>query len=247
MKKNLFLLASLLLAACSGPEASSLSSSTSLESSSSEISSSEAEPSSSLISSEEEHASSSSSESSSESSDDSSASISSQESDSSISESESDVAQGNWELTSADLPDNPSSGRHYDVSFSIKSSIGDSLSFVGDAFLRGGGSKNGISIDNTIQLSKEEGMITLVEGYASFLSFEVLRINTNWGDFTGTPTVYSAKNQDKTNGEEVELDCKESEDGSTYIYSCSIPYGMFRLANESSNALYIKYIKNTVE
>ena len=108
----------------------------------------------------------------------------------------------------------------------------------------GGGSKSGVSIDNTIQMSKESGYLYMTSGAASHIEFEIKIISSSYGDFTGSPTVYSADEMDEENGVDVTLDRTEGKDGTTYIYSCELPFSRFRLANESSYALYITYIRN---
>ena len=155
---------------------------------------------------------------------------------------------GAWELTAAALPANPATGKHYGISFSVTALNGSTVSFVGDAIRKGEGSKGEVSLENTIQLSKEEGNLYMTSGCASFVRFEIPIIHQYYGgvdhDFTGVPTVYSAEEMTADNGEIVELEKQLNTDETGYIYSFLVPHGRFRLANESGNALYIRYIAN---
>lgn len=125
---------------------------------------------------------------------------------------------------------------------------GSTVSFVGDAIRKGEGSKGEVSLENTIQLSKEEGNLYMTSGSASFVRFEIPIIHQYYGgedhDFTGVPTVYSAEEMTADNGEIVKLEKELNTDQTGYIYSFLVPHGRFRLANESGNALYIRYIAN---
>ena len=88
----------------------------------------------------------------------------------------------------------------------------------------------------------------MTSGSASFVRFEIPIIHQYYGgedhDFTGVPTVYSAEEMTADNGEIVKLEKKLNTDETGYIYSFVVPHGRFRLANESGNALYIRYISN---
>lgn len=127
---------------------------------------------------------------------------------------------------------------------------GDEVTFLADDILTGGGTKgdDNISIDNTMQLSKNYGYIYMTSGYATYITFRIAHIVQTYGgeahDFTGVPTVYSADEMTANNGEVVELQREESEDHHYYTYSCMLPHSRFRLANESGNALYIYEINN---
>ena len=152
-----------------------------------------------------------------------------------------------WELTGDALPQNPAQGKHYDLAFSTTNGRGDTVSFIGDAILKGAGSKSGISIDNTIQLSKEEGQIYMTSGSAIYIEIEIARIAQSYGgeeyDYTGIPTLYSANEMTADNGEKVELSLTELPNGH-YVYGAMLPHMRFRLANESEYALYIYRIAN---
>ena len=145
-----------------------------------------------------------------------------------------------WELTCNALPANPAQGTLDDVAFTVTDADQAEVGFMGYKLRTGGGSKSGVSIDNTIQMSKESGYLYMTSGVASHIEFEI----KHTGDYTGTPTVYSADEMDEENGVHVTLDRTEGKDGTTYIYSCELPFSRFRLANESSYALYITYIRN---
>lgn len=149
-----------------------------------------------------------------------------------------------WELTCNALPANPAQGTLDDVAFTVADADQAEVGFMGYKLRTGGGSKSGVSIDNTIQMSKESGYLYMTSGAASHIEFEIKIISGSYGDFTGSPTVYSADEIDEENGTEVTLDRTEGKDGTTYIYSCELPFSRFRLANESSYALYITYIRN---
>ena len=248
MNKTPFLLLSALaLCGCGSTSSASNSALSSAETSHAFPSSSESKPESTIKSNEESTELSSTSISVSESS--SAITIESSEvSEESSSTHEAVPGDGAWELTTAALPANPATGKHYGISFSVTARNGSTISFVGDAIRKGEGSKGEVSLENTIQLSKEEGNLYMTSGSASFVRFEIPIIHQYYGgadhDFTGVPTVYSAEEMTADNGEIVELERGLNTDETGYIYSFVVPHGRFRLANESGNALYIRYISN---
>ena len=134
-----------------------------------------------------------------------------------------------------------------DVSFSVLNGAGETVSFFGTNLLHGAGSKSGVSIDDTIQMSKESGYFYMTSGYASYIEFSILKITQTYGgethDFTGTPSLYVAETMTEDNGDPIDLTIAE-EDDAHIVYGAVILPGRFRLANESSYALYIQYLRN---
>ena len=175
-------------------------------------------------------------------------SVASSEATTSVFETSQDVPGFNaWQLTSAALPANPIQGKNYNLEFSTTNGRGDTISFIGDSILKGAGSKSGVSIDNTIQLSKEEGQFYMTSGTANYLQIEIAHISQFYEgedhDYTGVPTIYSADEMTADNGEKVEMTRSELENGH-YLYSGVLPHSRFRLANESKFAIYIYLVSN---
>lgn len=160
--------------------------------------------------------------------------------------------QGAWSLTSTVLPANPTSGTLHDQTFSVLNGLGQTVSFYADNIRTGEGTKGKgdekVSLENTIQLTKETGVIYMTSGTASYLEFEIVRVIQTFDgvahDYTGVPTIYSADEMSLSNGELVALSSEIAEDGRSITYSCILPHSQFRLENNSSNALYIHYINN---
>lgn len=127
---------------------------------------------------------------------------------------------------------------------------GSTVSFLGDDILKGGGSKGGVSIDDTIQLAKQTGYFYMTAGMAVHLEFDVVRIIETYGgldhDFTGVPTLYSDEEMDASNGERVELTCLVDEANQVVHYSCDLPFARFRIQNDSSYALYIAEVRSSL-
>ena len=136
------------------------------------------------------------------------------------------------------------------MEFSTTDGAGRTISFIGYDILNGAGTKGleKISIDNTIQVSKETGYFYMTAGSAWDLEFKIAHVTGKDGtgtfDVTGTPTIYADADIGPTGGTPVELERKESEDGHYYIYSCMLPAGRFRLANESNYVINIYYLQN---
>ena len=155
-----------------------------------------------------------------------------------------------WTLSGADLPKNPSQGKHHDLPFSVNAQDGSTVSFLGDDILKGGGSKGGVSIDDTIQLTKQTGYFYMTAGMAVHLEFDVVRIIETYGgldhDYTGVPSLYSGDEMDASNGERVELTCLIDEANQKVHYSCDLPYARFRIQNDSGYALYIQEVRSSL-
>ena len=158
--------------------------------------------------------------------------------------------QGAWSLTSSALPKNPSSGTLQDITFTTTNGKGDTISFFGSSLRTGEGTKGleKLSVANTIQVSKNAGFFYMTSGSASHLEFRIAHITGKDGsgtfDVTGVPSIYSANEMTADNGALVELSRKTTEDGLYYDYSCDLPAGRFRFANESNYAVYIYYLNN---
>lgn len=243
MKSIFALLAtSLLLASCDGEQKTSNSSSKS----------GEPEDSSLISSSTSSLTPASTASSSSEESKASEPSISSDVS-SSPSSSESDEEEALWTVDGTALPaKNPDSGTFHDLEFSTVGSDGEVVSFLGDCIRRGEGSKNKVSIDNTIQLSRfdeEEGVkgyFYMTSGTAKKLEFKILRNYVAYSDtdFSGVPAVYSADVMTEDNGDPVALNKEETADGKYYIYRCTLPHDRFRIETSTGNAMHIYFLSN---
>ena len=158
--------------------------------------------------------------------------------------------QGAWSLTSSALPENPSSGTLQDITFTTTNGKGDTVSFFGSSLRTGEGTKGleKLSVANTIQVSKSAGFFYMTSGSASHLNFRIAHITgkdaTGTFDVTGVPSIYSADEMTANNGTLVELSRVTTEDGLYYDYSCDLPAGRFRFANESKYAIYIYYLNN---
>lgn len=147
-----------------------------------------------------------------------------------------------WTLDYNAIPATTQNKYNIDFDFAVKGDLGGDVTFHGSYLQRGAGSKNGVSIDGTIQMKKEESYFYMTGGVANKVSFSVLRITSYYEgaehDFTGTPTVYAIKDDQKALINMVE---KRSEDDKRNEYSFEMPegYSWFRFENQSKYALYV--------
>lgn len=224
--------------------------SSSIDSSSSEESTSKIVESSQMsdISSEND-----SDESSEELSDSSQETLESSISESSQEESSSEAVTVNnipWSLTYEAIPETSESKYNHNFDFEILATDGSKVGFHGNSLQRGAGSKNKVSVNNTIQVrgireddadDSERGYFYMTSGVAKKLTFVTLRnyVAYNNTDMSGTPTIYSADQIDATNGVEVQYSRVMSEDEKYYTYTVELPYAQFRFENRSSYAMYL--------
>ena len=157
----------------------------------------------------------------------------------------SEESSADWELTYENIP--TTTAGKYNIEFDFSN---DDASFHGSYLQRGGGDKNGIPLDETIQVKAEKdgshGYFYLTSGIAYRLSFAILRIHSFYGgedhDFTGVPTVYSAETMDDDNGEEVTLEktlTTDKMDREVYLYEATLPHPAFRFENRSGYVIYL--------
>ena len=155
-----------------------------------------------------------------------------------------------WSLTYEAIPETSESKYNHDFDFEILATDGSKVGFHGNSLQRGAGSKNKVSVNNTIQVrgireddadDSDRGYFYMTSGVAKKLTFVTLRnyVAYNDTDMSGTPTIYSADQIDATNGVEVEYTRTMSEDEKYYTYTVELPYAQFRFENRSSYAMYL--------
>ena len=145
-----------------------------------------------------------------------------------------------WTLDYNAIPATSSGAYNIDFDFSVTSLNGAVQGFHGSYLQRGNGSKEGVSLNNTIQIKKGDGYF-----YTTTASCVFLRIITlKTGDYTGVPTLYSSNDLTRKGGTEISLEKTVLENQNKIQYEAMIPGGKFRLENNSSNVLYIVSMTN---
>ena len=235
-----FVSLALVLASCGGTPSSSRevsSSETISESSKATTSSSEAKSSETVVESDEK-----SSETVVDSNEESSEEPSSEDtlSSSEISSYRPTPGDSTWTLDYNAIPATSSGDYNIDFDFSVTSLNGTVQGFHGSYLQRGNGSKEGVSLNNTIQIKKGTGYFYTTTASCVFLRFITLKT----GDYTGVPTLYSSNDLTRKGGTEISLEKTVLENQNKIQYEAIIPEGKFRLENNSSNVLYIVSMTN---
>ena len=168
-------------------------------------------------------------------------------SSSSLSKDASPSQSASWELTYLAIPATPQSKYNEDFDFEVTDELGGKVTFHGDLLQRGAGSKDGVSIDNTIQMKKTHSYFYMTSGQASSICFSILDLSSAYGDFSGTPSIFVGdETLGRSDGTKIALTPEKNEDAGTVDYAFEMPQGAsrFRFENASSNAIYLTRLSN---